>query len=204
MQKKVLCGLTRREVLRFFMIALPATAIGWKPIDYFDRELVCVHVYDPISEMPPPLLESTDATIRRPADLSLFHAGLPELILCQTHTGLLNLYPYFWPVARNEVKQLQGKVQVLHQARTVTGNNDIVALRKKIPEERLTGKATNRSLAVIFTLNDATRAVCAAVVNCCRSMQVDELIIFKDPSRPPYLCSYASRQKGFKRPPPIG
>jgi hypothetical protein len=28
-QAKVLCGLTRRELLRFFMIALPAAAIGW-------------------------------------------------------------------------------------------------------------------------------------------------------------------------------
>ncbi|KPJ75361.1 MAG: hypothetical protein AMJ54_15220 [Deltaproteobacteria bacterium SG8_13] len=198
------CALSRREVLRFFMVALPAAAIGWKRIDFFDRELVCVHVYDPAQELPSPLLDPAGTAVRRSAAGPVFHVGLPELVLCRTKTGLLRFYPYFWPVSRSEVDQLRGSVQVLHQSRTIAGKKDVDTLLEKLLEHRQPGDRENGSLAVIFTLNDATRDACAAVVDVCRSMRVGELVVFKDPSRPPYLCSYPSRQKGFKRPPPIG
>jgi len=60
------------------------------------------------------------------------------------------------------------------------------------------------SYAVILTLNDYTKYTCPHLIESCRINKIDELIIFKDPSRPPYLCSHPSQQKGFKRPPPIG
>jgi hypothetical protein len=55
-----------------------------------------------------------------------------------------------------------------------------------------------------LTLNDLTRNTCRQLVNICREKRVAELVVFKDPSKPPYLCSYPSRQKGFKKKPPIG
>ena len=198
------CRLSRRQVLRLVALALPAAAVGFKRSDVFDRERVCVHVYDPARPLPAPLLRPAGTAAARPADSALFHVGLPELILCRCNTRLLLLYPYFWPVGRRQVRQLQGAVQVLHHSPAVAGQRDIREMCEKMLALRRAGEDQNGSLAVIFTLNDATRNVIGAVADACRSMQVSELVIFKDPSRPPYLCSYASRQKGFKRPPPIG
>ena len=203
-QAKVLCGLTRREMLRIFMIALPAAAIGWKRIDYFDRELVCVHVYDPEQTLPTPLHEKAGTSDRKPTKRSLFHVGLPELVLCQTNTSFLQRYPFFWPVTRDEVEQLKGSMRVLQQIKSIRGDKDIDGLREKLLKHRRQNKETSGHLAVIFTLNDSSTTVCSAVVDACRSYRVDELVIFKDPSRPPYLCSYPTLQRGFKRPPPIG
>ena len=198
------CSLSRREILRWMMIALPAAVIGWKRIDFFDRELVCVHVYDPGSKLPPPLLVSTGRPARRPADEPIFHVGIPELILCRTRTRPLDIYPYFWPISNEEIKQLQGSMQVLHQSQTMVGKEDIDALKDRTMAQQRQGTAKGELLAVIFTLNDTTEHLCAAVVDASRRLRIDELVIFKDPSRSPYLCSYPSRQKGFKRPPPIG
>ena len=191
-------------MLRLLMIALPAATIGWKRIDFFDRELVCVHVYDPAQELPQPLLEPAGSPTRKPADHLLFHVGLPELVLCRSTSGFLQRYPYFLPITRSEVSSLQDSIRVLHQVKTVKGKKDIDSLQAELVKYRQSGKENNGSLAVIFTLNESTTAVCAAVVDACRGHGVNELVIFKDPSRPPYLCSYPSRQKGFKRPPPIG
>lgn len=198
------CNLSRREVLRFLMIALPANAIGWKRSDFFDRELVCVHVYDPGQELPAPLTNPAGAPVHRSAGRKVFHVGLPELILCRTKIRFLHLYPYFWPISREDVRQLQGAMEVLYQKQEVTGKNDLEDMHDQLLAQRFPGKDEESSLVVIFTLNDATCNALAAVVDACRSLRIDELVVFKDPSRPPYLCSFASRQKGFKRPPPIG
>ena len=203
-RKHLQCGLTRREVLRLLMIALPAATIGWKRIDFFDRELVCVHVYDPAQELPRPLFEPASHPSRQPADHALFHVGLPELVICKTKISFLHSCPFFWPVTREEVRQTRGSIQVLQQIQSIAGHKHIDDLQKTLEEHRRQGEQKNGHLAVIFTLNDSSAAVCAAVVDACRSSRVNELVLFKDPSRPPYLCSYPSRQKGFKRPPPIG
>ena len=92
------CRLSRREMLRFPTVVLPTALFGYKVIDYFDEELVCVHVYGLSQKLPDPLLK--------------------------------------------EMKNLKNALKV--------------------------GP------------------------------------IFKDPSKPPYLCSYPSQQKGFKKKPPIG
>lgn len=41
------------------MIALPATLFGFKSSDYFDEELVCVHVYSIALALPEPLLKQS-------------------------------------------------------------------------------------------------------------------------------------------------
>ncbi|MGD8963811.1 MAG: hypothetical protein PVF29_03570 [Desulfobacterales bacterium] len=112
------CGLSRREMLRFLTVVLPTALFAYRLIDYFDGELVCVHVYGLSQNLPEPLLKRTEKSAKRLKDGSYFHIGLPELIVCRTEKSLLD--------------------------------------------------------------------------------------IFKDPSKPPYLCSYPYRQKGFKKKPPIG
>ena len=198
------CLLTRRDVLRLFAVAVPAVAVGWKQIDFFDQQLVCVHVYDPSQELPAPLLEPATAPGGRSPAQELFHAGLPELVLCRSNTRFLDLYPYFWPISSEDVNRMKRSLAVLYQKQKVTGLTDVDRLQAAFAVRQRPGKEAPIFFAVVFTLNDATEAAAAAVVRACRRMQVDELVIFKDPSRPPYLCTFATEQKGFKRPPPIG
>ena len=60
-----------------------------------------------------------------------------------------------------------------------------------------------QTAALILTLNDYTRYWSSHVITRWRNSTVKELVIFKDPTRAPYLCDYQALQKGFKRPPPL-
>jgi hypothetical protein len=64
-------------------------------------------------------------------------------------------------------------------------------------------KGDLKKTAIIFTLNNFTRYFIADILNLWQAFGVNEFVLFKDPSKPPYLCSYPSLQKGFKKPPPI-
>jgi hypothetical protein len=191
-------------MLRFLMIAMPATLFGYERKDYFEAELVCVHIYHPSQDLPSPLTATYSAPPKRADDGPYFHLGLPELVLCETQTALLDLFQYFWPVERQAVTRLQDRIDIQHQLDKLRGTEDLVRLEQtlKARKHHDPGQATSR--AVIFTMNGHTRPLCPRVVALCRKHAVDELVIFKDPSQPPYLCSHPSRQKGFKKPPPIG
>ena len=200
----MMCKLSRREMLRFFAIALPATLFGFKTGDYFDKELVCVHVYDPSQKLPAPLLAQFRRIDQRSSDTEYFQIGLPELILCRTEIRLLEMFQYFWPVARAEVKQMQGLVKIIYKRPVLDDDVKIEELQKILKKQNNHRPSKKDSLAVILTLNEYTRFACPDLIQICRTHKINELIIFKDPSRPPYLCSHPSPQKGFKRPPPIG
>lgn len=200
----MMCNLSRREMLRFFAIALPASLLGLKSKDYFDKELVCVHVYDPSQKLPDPLLTQSRKFGQRSSDIEYFQIGLPELILCQTEMRLLEMFQYFWPVTRSEVKQLQGLVKIVYKQPVIEDTVAIGDLQKILKEQNNLRQGKKEGLAIILTLNDYTKYACFDLIEICRTNKIDELIIFKDPSRPPYLCSHPSQQKGFKRPPPIG
>ena len=187
-------------MLRFLTVVLPAALLGFKTIDYFDDELVCAHVYDLSQDLPAPLLETNELSARRPGEGAYFHIGLPELILCRTEISLLDMFAYFWPITRPEIQRFQNSSTVLFRLPMIEHVEQLAEIETALNR----AKPQIGSLAVILTLNDRTRRACRRLVNTCRKTEVAEFVIFKDPSKSPYLCSYPSRQKGFKKKPPIG
>ena len=197
------CRLSRREMLRFLTVVLPTALFGYNVIDYFDEELVCVHVYELAQNLPDPLLESYQKSEKRIQGGSYFQIGLPELILCRTEIQLLDIFAYFWPVTRPEIQRFQNSSKVLYNLPVVEHVDQIAGLETALNQINEKYKAQKESLAVILTLNSYTRNACHRLVNISRQKGVAEMVIFKDPSKPPYLCSYPSQQKGFKKKPPI-
>jgi hypothetical protein len=191
-------------MLRFLTVVLPTAIFGYKLIDYFDQELVCVHVYDLSKNLPDPLLEPNETSEKRPEVASYFQIGLPELILCRTEIRLLDIFAYFWPITRPEIQRFQNSSTVLFSLPAIEHVDHLAKLETALNQTRERQKTHKGSFVVVLTLNGYTRNTCLRLVNICRAKGVAELIIFKDPSKPPYLCSYPSQQKGFKKKPPIG
>ena len=198
------CRLSRREMLRFLTVVLPTALLGYKVIDYFDEELVCVHVFEPSQNLPAPLLEIHAKSEKRTEGKSYFQIGLPELILCRTEKRLLDIFAYFWPITQPEIRRFQNSSKVLFRRPVVEHVGQIAELEAALSRANAKPKPPEYSLAALLTLNDYTRNVSRRLVEICRRNGVDEIVVFKDPSRPPYLCSYPSPQKGFKKKPPIG
>jgi hypothetical protein len=188
-------------MLRFLSVVLPTALFSYRLIDYFDEELVCVHVYGLSQNLPDPLLKKPAKAAKRLKSGSYFHIGLPELIVCRTEKCLLDIFAYFWPLTRPEVQRFQNASTVLFSLPLIEHVDHFAGFKTALNRSCETQKG---SLAVILTLNDFTRNACRRLVNICREKGVAELVIFKDPSKSPYLCSYPSRQKGFKKKPPIG
>ena len=197
------CRLSRRQMLRFLTLVLPTALFGYRVIDYFDKELVCVHVYALSQGLPEPLLENSAKSERRIEGRSYFQIGLPELTLCRTEIRLLDIFPYFWPVTRPEIQRFQNTSKIEFSLPVVESDDQLAVLETALSRTGENQIAHKGSLAVILTLNGHTRNICRRLVDMCREKGVAELVIFKDPSRPPYLCSYPSQQKGFKKKPPI-
>jgi len=190
-------------MLRFLTVALPTALFGYSLIDYFDDELVCVHVYALSQKLPGPLLERNEISEGRIEGGACFQVGLPELILCRTEIRLLDIFAYFWPVTRPEIQRFQDSSGVLFTLPVVEHVDQLAGLESALEQIGKKQTAAKGSMAVILTLNRYTRNACRRLVNICRDKGVGEMVIFKDPSRPPYLCSYPSQQKGFKKKPPI-
>ena len=197
------CRLSRREMLQFLTIVLPTALFGYSVIDYFDDELVCVHVYKLSHSLPDPLLKKHTKAEKRIEGRPYFEIGLPELILCRTEIRLLDIFSYFWPVTRPEIKRFKNALKIVFSLPVAESGDQLAGLEKAISLTGENQKAHKGSLAVILTLNSYTRNICRRLVDMCRKKGVGELVIFKDPSRPPYLCNYPSQQKGFKKAPPI-
>ena len=190
-------------MLRFLTVVLPTALLGYKTIDYFDDELVCVHVYGLSQNLPEPLSKNKEMSENRIEVGSYFQIGLPELILCRTEIRLLDIFAYFWPITRPEIQRFQNSSKVLFSLPVIKQANQLAGLETVLNQASERQKTQKASLAVILTLNAYTRNVCHSLVNICREKGVSEMVIFKDPSKPPYLCSYPSQQKGFKKKPPI-
>jgi hypothetical protein len=190
-------------MLRFLTIVLPTALFGFKTIDYFDQELVCVHVYGLSQNLPGPLWERHEKPENRIEGGSYFQIGLPELIVCRTEIRLLDIFAYFWPVTRPEIQRFQNSSKVLFSLPIIAHVDRFAGLETALSQAGKRQKTHKGPLAVILTLNAYTRNACHRLVDICREKGVAELVIFKDPSKPPYLCSYPSRQKGFKKKPPI-
>jgi hypothetical protein len=194
---------TRREILRLLSSVLPAALLGCYDKDVFDEELVCVHVFQPGHEIPRPLLAVYDDIPTRSKLRDLFQLGIPELILCTTSTDFLSLFQYFWPVTRYEFQRIDGLISARFSKSELTGKGDVVDFTKYLENHRDELAMRDKKTAIIFTFNDFTKYYTPDLVELWRNYGIKEFVLFKDPSRSPYLCSYPALQKGFKRPPPI-
>jgi hypothetical protein len=185
---------------------LPAAAIGFKSEgaqDAFDKELVCVHIFQPGFKIPEPLWERHDSipVLRDHSDL--FNLKIPELILCKTEKDFLSIFEYFWPIERSEFNATLRKVSVEYQKLKITGKSDVSEFSRYLENIKAEAKRNIENTAIIFTLNDFTRYFVADNLTLWQTFGINEFVLFKDPSKSPYLCSYPSLQMGFKRPPPI-
>ena len=197
---------TRRQILQMLSMILPASALGFRSEgaqDAFDKELVCVHIFQLGFKIPDPLWERYDSipVRRKPSDL--FNLKIPELLLCSTDKKFLSIFEYFWPIERAEFNDTLRKVTVKYEKVKITEKSDVSEFSGILENIHAGSKRDIKKTAVIFTLNDFTRYFVADILNLWQTYGINEFVLFKDPSKPPYLCSYPSLQKGFKRPPPI-
>ena len=201
-----MCRFTRRQVLQMLSLILPASAFGFRiegSQDAFDKELVCVHIFQPGFKIPDPLLERYKRIPVRGNPPDLFNLRIPELLLCRTDKDFLSIFEYFWPIERAELHDALRKVTIKYERVKITEKSDISEFSGLLESIRAKSKGNIRKTAVIFTLNEFTRYFAADILNLWQTFGINEFVLFKDPSKPPYLCSYPSLQKGFKRPPPI-
>jgi hypothetical protein len=185
---------------------LPASVLGFRKEeaqDAFDKELVCVHIFQPGFKIPEPLWEKHDL-IDVPRDHSdLFTLKIPELIFCTTGKAFLSIFEYFWPIERSEFNDTLRKVNVGYQKQKIEGKSDVSEFSSYLEKMDSGKKRKIKNCAIIYTLNDFTRYFVADNLHLWQTFGIYEFVLFKDPSKSPYLCSYPSLQKGFKRPPPI-
>ena len=197
---------TRRQILKILALTLPASVLGCRSgesQDAFDKELVCVHIFQPGFKIPDPLWERYDSIPPRGNRLDLFNLKIPELLLCSTDKNFLSIFEYFWPIERAEFHDALRKVTIRYEKVKITEKKDISEFSGLLETINTESKESLSKAAVIFTLNDFTRYFAADILNLWQTYGIKEFVLFKDPSKPPYLCSYPSLQKGFKRPPPI-
>ncbi len=195
--------LSRREFLESLVAASAAAAAGCtRKGDAFAREQVCIHIFHPLEFIPAPLLEPATRQMGRNPGREYFHAGLPELAICTTPAPLLASFQYFWPFSRDDLRALEKAIEVRYQSQTIDAASDLHEGLGYLRQHRAEWKKQGLTSAVIFTWNDFTRQWCPQVVSACRETGVEELVLLKDPTLPPYLCDYPAKQRGFKRPPP--
>ena len=194
--------LSRRELLERLSCAGLMTLASCSKKDWFDRELVCIHIYGPNDPIPSPLLEAPSRAAGPRLRRDYFELGWPELVLCTTGVKFLDLFQYFWPFTRQEFDQLKGAIGIEFQKPVIAAETDVAEFVRYLRENKKSLQKTGIRLGVLFTFNDYSRNFSSAVVAACRENGVEEFVVLKDPSRPPYLCDFAARQKGFKKPPP--
>jgi len=181
---------------------LPATFIKCGSDDVFAQERVCVHVYNHEIAIPEPLLKRYKQVPTRGKNGRLFQIGMPELLVCTTPANLLLSFQYFWPLTREEFQQAQVRITVQFQQTEIADKEDISKLKRYLEDHASTIHSKSEKTALLTVLNDFTKYWIADVLEIWRQSWLDEAVIFKDPTQPPYLCDYPALQKGFKRPPP--
>ena len=185
---------------------LPASALGYRSQgaqDAFDKELVCVHIFQQGFKMPDPLWERYDSIPVRGNQSDLFNLKIPELLLCSTDKDFLSIFRYFWPIERAEFYNTYSSASVKYEKVKIAERSDIYEFSGFLENFHAELKRNIYKTAVILTFNDFTRYFAADILDLWQTYGINEFVLFKDPSKPPYLCSYPSLQKGFKRPPPI-
>ena len=199
-----MCDYTRREILRILYLSLPISLLGCRiNKDAFDEERVCVHVFNKGISIPEPLIKGYDNIPARTVGNKLFEVGIPELLICKTTFSCLDMFQYFWPVTREEFKRLHGSLTVKFERSLITKKEDIEDFSRYLDGQPGSLRSESTKSVVILTLNNYTKYWSSRIITSWQNAGVEELVIFKDPAKAPYLCSFPSVQKGFKRPPPI-
>lgn len=183
---------------------LPSTVLKCGRDDVFAEEGVCVHVCSHEIALPELLLKRYDHIPARGEQRRLFQVGIPELLLCSTPASFLMSFQHFWPLTRDEFQQAQRYMTVRFQRTELWGKEDFDGLQMYLKDQSNTPRAKEEKSALLAVLNDYTRYRIADVLEIWRGSLLDEVVIFKDPTQPPYLCDYPGLQRGFKRPPPSG
>ena len=194
---------TRREILQFLGLLFPAALLGFREKDFFDEELVCVHIFQPAFRIPEPLLTQYRTIPERNKLKNLFHVGIPELLLCTTEIKFLSIFQYFWPITRSEFQSSYKRISIEYNKLELNEKKDILNFSRYLESNWSGSKKEDTKSAIIFTYNDMTKYFASEIIRQWQGFGIEELVLFKDPSKPPYFCSYPSLQKGFKRPPPI-
>jgi len=194
---------TRREILQLLSILFPVSLLCSQDgkSDNFDKERVCAHVFQPGFKIPDPLLAQHENVPSRDEFRKLFKIGIPELLICKTPTRFLNIFQYFWPITRDEFNRLQRSIKVLFKKTEIVDKKDVDEFAAFLQAQNDSNRSTGTTLAVVFTLNDYTRYWSANLVQLWQNSNVEEFVVFKDPTKSPFLCDYPSLQKGFKKPP---
>ena len=194
---------TRREILQLLGLLFPAILLGFRGKDIFDEDLVCVHIFQPAFRIPEPLLIQYRNIPERNKFRNLFHVGIPELLLCTTEIKFLSIFRYFWPITRNEFQSSYKQISIEYNKLELNKEKDILDFSRYLKSNWNGSKKEDSKSAIIFTYNDMTKYFASEIISQWQGFGIKELVLFKDPSKAPYLCSYPSLQKGFKRPPPI-
>ena len=194
---------TRREILQFLGLLFPAALLGFREKDSFDEELVCVHIFQPAFRIPEPLLTQYRTIPERNKLKHLFQVGIPELVLCTTEIKFLSTFQYFWTITRSDFQSSYKKITIEYNKWELNEKKDILEFSKYLESNWKGSQKEDTASAIIFTYNDMTKYFASEIISQWQGFGIEEFVLFKDPSKPPYLCSYPSLQKGFKRPPPI-
>lgn len=188
---------SRRDVLESLLGAVAWSIAGCRRGDAITRELVCAHVYRPEAYLPPPLLNCVQPV---ESTRDTFRIGIPELVLCTSPRSLLDLFPYLWPLTRDEFERLRREVVVQWSSPLLSDESTVTTFRRRVQEPPVaTLPRTHVVAAVTFT--QSTLPWACHVAKACRDLKVSELLVFKDPSVAPYFCDLPGIQRGFRRPP---
>ncbi len=194
---------TRRDILQMLSILFPVSLLCSQDekSDNFDKERVCAHVFHPGFKIPDPLLTQRGNVPSRDEYRKLFKIGVPELLMCETPTRFLDIFQHFWPITREEFNRLQRSINVLFEKTELFNKKDIDEFAAFLQAQNDSDRSTGTTLAVVFTLNDYTKYWSSDLVKSWRKSNIEEFVVFKDPTKSPYLCDYPSLQKGFKKQP---
>jgi hypothetical protein len=194
---------TRREILQMLSILFPVSLVCSQDekSDNFERERVCAHVFQPGFNIPDPLLAEHVNVPSRDEVRNLFKIYIPELLICTTSTMFLDIFQYFWPITRDEFNRLQGSIRVLFKKIEIFHKKDVDELAAFVQTNNDSIRSAGTTLVVVFTLNDYTKYWSAELVKSWQKSNIEEFVVFKGPTKSPYLCDYPSLQKGFKKQP---
>lgn len=194
---------SRREILQMLSLLFPFPFLCSQDEkgDNFGKERVCAHVFQQGFKILDPLLIQYQHIPSRNEFRKLFQIGIAELLLCETPIRFLEIFQYFWPVTRDEFNRSQGPIKALFEKVEIVHKKDIDELAAFVQTKNAAVRSAGRTLAIVFTLNDYTNFWSADLVKLWQKSNIEELVVFKDPTRSPYLCDYPSLQKGFKKPP---
>jgi hypothetical protein len=189
--------LTRRQLLDALLVALPLSSLACGSRDLLPEERVCVHVYPESLELPASVLQEFGVAPSQRDAASPFTTGLPELFVCTSSVPFLQLFPYFWPIASDEFQRARNSIRVFFQVDRLSS-----AIEAEKAERWLAAQALPAGSVGALTYNDFTRFFARRILLAFRRAGVSEVVVFKDPSVPPWLCDAPARQKRFRRPPP--